>query len=90
MSYNNTANHRHNSPNGYLLPINNAVVAVDNDYREGYVQPLLFEGASTSSPDDSGPVIEVSLSITLQMAPSLHLHPPGIRQWRNRPLSQPS
>ncbi|KAK0510603.1 hypothetical protein JMJ35_007035 [Cladonia borealis] len=62
MSYNNTANHRHNSPQGYLLPINKAVVPVNNNYRDDYMQPLLFEGASTSSPDDIGGVIGASLN----------------------------
>jgi catalase len=57
MSYDDTSTHRHNSPNGYLLPINRAIAPVDNNYRDGYMQPLLFEGASTSSPDNIGGVV---------------------------------
>lgn len=56
MSYDDTATHRHNSPNGYLLPINRAIAPINNNYRDGYMQPLLFEGASTSSPNDIGGV----------------------------------
>ena len=48
MSYDDTATHRHNSPNGYLLPVNRAIAPDSNNYRDGYMQPLLFEGASTS------------------------------------------
>ena len=60
MSYDDTTTHRHNSPNGYLLPINRAVAPINNNYRDGYMQPLLFEGASASSPDDIGGVIPAS------------------------------
>ena len=65
MSYDDTASHRHNSPNRYLLPINKAIAPINNNYRDGYMQPLLFEGASTSSPDDIGGVIGASLNNTL-------------------------
>jgi catalase len=64
MSYDDTANHRHNSPNGYLLPVNKAIVPINNNYRDGYMQPLLFEGASTSSPNDIGGVKGASLNNT--------------------------
>jgi catalase len=56
MSYDDTAMHRHNGPNGYLLPVNRPVVPVNNNYRDGYMQPELFEGASDSSPDGIGGV----------------------------------
>ena len=62
MSYDDTASHRHNSPNGYLLPVNKAIAPINNNYRDGYMQPLLFEGASTSSPDNVGGVIGASLN----------------------------
>ena len=62
MSYDDTANHRHKPPNGYLLPIERAVVPINSDYRDGYMQP---EGASTSPPDRIGSVISASLSTTL-------------------------
>ena len=65
MSYDDTSTHRHNSPNGYLLPINRAVAPINNNYRDGYMQPLLFEGASTSSPDDIGGVIPAPANETL-------------------------
>ena len=57
MSYDDTSTHRHNSPNGYLLPINRAIAPVNNNYRDGYMQPLLFEGSSASSPDNIGGVV---------------------------------
>ncbi|MCJ1234091.1 hypothetical protein MMC14_002049 [Varicellaria rhodocarpa] len=56
MSYDDTQSHRHGSPNSYLLPINQPVVPVNNNFRDGYMQPLLYEGASTSSPDGIGGV----------------------------------
>ena len=65
MSYDDTSTHRHNSPNGYLLPINRAIAPVNNNYRDGYMQPLLFEGASASSPNDIGGVIPASSNQTL-------------------------
>ena len=65
MSYDDTATHRHNSPNGYLLPINRAIAPVNNNYRDGYMQPLLFEGTSTSSPDDINGVIAAGPNQTL-------------------------
>lgn len=65
MSYDDTSTHRHNSPNGYLLPVNRAIVPVNNNYRDGYMQPLLFEGESTSSPDNIGGVIYASQNQTL-------------------------
>ncbi len=65
MSYDDTTTHRHNSPNGYLLPINRAIAPVNNNYRDGYMQPLLFEGASASSPDDIGGVVPASSNQTL-------------------------
>ena len=65
MSYDDTATHRHNSPNGYLLPVNRAIALVNNNYRDGYMQSLLFEGASTSSPDDIGGMVDTSPNETL-------------------------
>ena len=62
MSYDDTSTHRHNSPNGYLLPINRAVAPIANNYRDGYMQPLLFEGASTSTPNNISGVIGASLN----------------------------
>lgn len=64
MSYDDTASHRHNSPNGYLLPVNRAIVPTNNNYRDGYMQPLLFQGASTSSPNDIHGVVGASLNST--------------------------
>ena len=64
MSYDDTSTHRHNSANGYLLPINRAIAPINNNYRDGYMQPQLFEGASTSSPDGIGGVIGASLNGT--------------------------
>ena len=48
--------HRHNGPNGYLLPVNRPIVPINNNYRDGYMQPELFEGESASSPDNIGGV----------------------------------
>ncbi|KAI9711557.1 MAG: hypothetical protein M1820_002122 [Bogoriella megaspora] len=64
MSYDDTASHRHNSPNGYLLPVNRPIAPIYNNYRDGYMQPLLFEGASTSSPNNIGGVISAALNNT--------------------------
>lgn len=60
MSYDDTATHRHGSPNSYLLPINRAIAPINNNYRDGSMQPLLFEGASSSSPNDIGGVVGAS------------------------------
>lgn len=60
MSYDDTATHRHGSPNGYLLPINRPIAPINNNYRDGSMQPLLFEGASSSSPNDIGGVVGAS------------------------------
>lgn len=65
MSYDDTSTHRHNSPNGYLLPINKAVAPINNNYRDGYMQPLLFEGASISTPNGIGGVQEANVQQTL-------------------------
>ena len=65
MSYDDTATHRHNSPNGYLLPINRAIAPINNNYRDGYMQPLLFEGASASSPDNLGGEVPASPNMSL-------------------------
>ena len=62
MSYDDTATHRHNSPNGYLLPVNRAIAPINNNYRDGYMQPLLFEGASTSSPNNIDGVVGAALN----------------------------
>ncbi|OAP62030.1 hypothetical protein AYL99_04233 [Fonsecaea erecta] len=56
MAYDDTSTHRHNSPNGYTLPINRPIAPVYNNYRDGYMQPSLFKGESTSSPDGLGGV----------------------------------
>ena len=56
MSYDDTSTHRHNSPNGYTLPINRAIAPIYNNYRDGYMQPSLFKGESASSPDNLGGV----------------------------------
>jgi catalase len=65
MSYDDTATHRHNSPNGYLLPINKAIAPINNNYRDGYMQPLLFEGASISTPNGIGGVQEANSQQTI-------------------------
>lgn len=60
MSYDDTATHRHGSPNGHLLPINRAIAPVTNNFRDGSMQPLLFEGASSSSPNNIGGIVGAS------------------------------
>jgi catalase len=60
MSYDDTATHRHNSPNGFLLPVNAPIVPVNNNYRDGYMQPKIFEGESASSPNGIGGVMAAS------------------------------
>jgi catalase len=42
MSYDDTATHRHGSPNGYTLPINRPIAQVNNNYRVRRRTPLLF------------------------------------------------
>src|SRR5207248_5077414 len=97
MSYDDTSTHRHNSPNGYLLPINKAVAPINNNYRDGYMQPLLLEGASISTPNGIGGVKEPNFQQTLpytgfagQMArsgntcryvPSYDLESPASTSW---------
>jgi catalase len=65
MSYDDTATHRHNSPNGYLLPINRPIAPVNNNYRDGYMQPLIYVGNSISTPNDIGGVVEPGPDDTL-------------------------
>jgi catalase len=52
-------------PNDYLLPINKAIAPINNKYRDGYMQPLLFEGASMSSPNGIGGLQEANFQQTL-------------------------
>ena len=68
MSYDDTATHRHNSPNGYTLPINRPIAPLNYNYRDGYMQPYLYEGASTSTPNGVGGVQEPSVGETLSYA----------------------
>ena len=65
MSYDDTSTHRHNSPNGYLLPINRPISAINNNFRDGYMQPLIFQGASISTPNGIGGVQEPDANGTL-------------------------
>jgi catalase len=65
MSYDDTASHRHNSPNGYLLPINRAIAPINNNYRDGYMQPLIYTGESTSTPNNIGGVVDATNNATL-------------------------
>lgn len=65
MSYDDTATHRHGSPNGYTLPINRAIAPVNNNYRDGYMQPYIYQGDSTSTPNDIGGVKEADQNATL-------------------------
>ena len=62
MSYDDTQSHRQGSSNGYLLPVNQPIVPINNNFRDGYMQPLLYEGASASSPDGIGGVTGVKAS----------------------------
>ncbi len=66
MSYDDTATHRHNGPNGMLLPVNRPIAPVNNNYRDGYMQPYIYEGDQTSTPDDIGGVQEPGPNATLQ------------------------
>lgn len=66
MSYDDTSTHRHNSPNGYTLPINRAISPVNNNYRDGYMQPYIYEGNSISTPNGIGGVQEPGANATLQ------------------------
>lgn len=68
MSYDDTSTHRHGSPNGYLLPINRAIAPINNNYRDGYMQPLIFTGDSTSSPNGIGGVVPSSGNATVSVA----------------------
>ena len=70
MSYDDTSTHRHNSPNGYLLPINRAISPINNNYRDGYMQPLIFQGPSISTPNGIGGVQEPGPNATLQYTSS--------------------
>ena len=65
MSYDDTSTHRHNSPNGYLLPINRAISPINNNFRDGYMQPLIFQGPSISTPNNIGGVVEPGPNATL-------------------------
>lgn len=56
MAYDDTTTHRHGSPNGYTLPVNRPIAPFNNNYRDGYMQPYLYEGDSTSTPNDIGGV----------------------------------
>jgi catalase len=71
MSYDDTATHRHNSPNGYLLPINKPISPLNNNFRDGYMQPQIFEGESTSTPNDIGGVQEPGINQALPYTGSI-------------------
>ena len=68
MSYDDTATHRHNSPNGFLLPVNAPIAPVNNNYRDGYMQSNIFEGESASSPNGIGGVMAASPQEALAVA----------------------
>lgn len=65
MSYDDTATHRHGSPNGFTLPVNRPIAPVNNNYRDGYMQPYIYEGNSTSTPNSIGGVQEPGADATL-------------------------
>jgi catalase len=66
MSYDDTHTHRLGSPNNYLLPVNLPVAAVNNNFRDGYMQPEIYEGSSTSSPDGIGGLVRANATSTLE------------------------
>jgi catalase len=68
MSYDDTASHRHGSPNSYQLPVNRPIAPVNNNYRDGYMQNYIFEGDQTSTPEDIGGVVEPGPNATLKYA----------------------
>ena len=70
MSYDDTATHRHNSVNGYTLPVNRPIAPVYNNYRDGYMQPALFPGESNASPNNIGGVLPASPIQALAYSPS--------------------
>lgn len=65
ISYDDTTSHRHGSSNAYLLPINRPIIAINNNFRDGYMQPLIYEGASASTPNAIGGVVAASESQSL-------------------------
>ena len=66
QAYDDTSTHRHGSPNGATLPINRPISPVNNNYRDGYMQPYIYEGDQTSTTDDIGGVQEPSQNATLE------------------------
>jgi catalase len=66
MSYDDTHTHRLGSPNNYLLPVNKPIAPINNNFRDGYMQPEIYIGASTSSPDGIGGVIGADAANTLK------------------------
>lgn len=65
MAYDDTSTHRHGSPNAYDLPINQPLSPINNNERDGYMQPYIFEGDSISTPNDIGGVKEPAPNQTL-------------------------
>jgi catalase len=65
MSYDNIHPHCLGSANNYLLPVNRPVAPVNNNFRDGYMQPEIYVGSSTSSPDSIGGVIGANATSTL-------------------------
>jgi catalase len=70
MSYDDTSTHRHNSPNGYLLPINRAIAPINNNYRDGYMQPLIELADSISTPNTIGGVVAAGVDQTFAYTPA--------------------
>lgn len=70
MSYDDTSINRHNGPNGYMLPINRPIAPINNNYRDGYMQYSIYEGASASTPDTIGGVISADQQETLKYSPA--------------------
>lgn len=66
QSYDDTSTHRHNSPNGATLPVNRPIAPVNNNYRDGYMQPFIYEGESISTPNNLGGVQEPGPNATLE------------------------
>ena len=66
MSYDDTASHRHGSPNSIQLPVNRPIANVFNNFRDGPMQGEIFSGESISSPDGIGGVVGASPQKTLQ------------------------
>jgi len=60
LAYDETHPYRHGSENFVQLPVNQPIVPINNNFRDGLMQSTIFEGNSASTPNGIGGIVEAS------------------------------